>query len=127
MLLLAPIAAWSLVVAACGDGDDQAVASQESASTEPDTSAAPLESDSKYCGGPTGAGLTAEALSYSGSAQPENEGAWVMSAAGLAALDPQLHEARTDGDVRDEQVFVVPVADGKGRTARSERTRGHGR
>lgn len=114
LLPLAPIVAWFLVVAACGDGDGQAVTAQGAAPSGAETTSAPLEPDGEYCDGRTGAELTAEALSISGSDQPENEGAWVMTAAGLAALDPDLHEARTDGDAEDEQVFVVPVADGGG-------------
>ena len=114
LLLLAPLIGWSFLVAACGDSNGQPVTSQSTAESDTDTSAAPLEADSEYCGGRTGADVTNEALAFSGSGQPENEGAWVMSAAGLAALDPELADARTGGDTEDAEVFVVPVADGGG-------------
>lgn len=93
-------------------GSVETPASQSAAPSE--TGATRLEPDGEYCDGRTGAEVTAEALSISGSDQPENEGAWVMTTAGLAALDPDLHKARTDDDAQDEQVFVVPVADGGG-------------
>lgn len=114
LLLLAPLLGWSFVVAACGDNDGQHVTSQNAVEADTDTSAAPLEPDDEYCDGRTGAELTNEALAASGSGQPENEGAWVMSAAGLAALDPELADARTGGDTADGEVFVVPVADANG-------------
>lgn len=114
LVLLAPLLGWSFVVASCGDNDDQPVTSQSADEPDTDTSAARLEPDGEYCDGRTGAELTNEAVAVSGSGQPENEGAWVMSAAGLAALDPELAAARTGGEGGDGDVFVVPVADGGG-------------
>lgn len=114
LLALVPLLGWSFVVAACGDSDGQQVTSRTAAESDTDTSAAPLEPDGEYCHGRTGADVTHEALAASGSGQPENESAWVMSAAGLAALDPELADTRTGGDTGDGEVFVVPVADANG-------------
>ena len=108
------LAVWSALAAACAADEGDVPASTASPAPDVDATATELSGERPYCGDRTGTDLIEEAGALSGSGQPETEAAWVMTWDGLAGLDRELAQARTGGDPQVEEVFVVPVADGRG-------------